>query len=386
MERSTIIGRPQPSMPVAWSELRRRVPGPRAGGLPERRHERPGAGAARSRRPRRRSSEQVESGRSGKPLVRAPDRAHRRAARRAWRTLLRLRRPPRWRSPARRPTASTPSSLRSTSEPGDEVLTSDEEHPGVLAPARGRARQRAGVEVRVVPFAELAGRGRRPHTSWSACSHVSWATGRGDGHGRRWRRPACSVLLDGAQGLGAVPLDVRALGCDFYAASGQKWLCGPDGIGYLYVRRGARAATLPRRGRGYHVAGGRRARARAGPSEPDARRFDHGLPRPAPRGVGARVARRARGGRAGDACPRARATALAGTLAGMLAETRRDGGAAGRTRRSSPSACRTRRARGRRGREGIVMRDLPGTPYVRASVGAWNSDEETRAAGRGARL
>ena len=43
------------------------------------------------------------------------------------------------------------------------------------------------------------------------------------------------MLLDGAQGLGAVPVDVRALGCDFYAASGQKWLCGPVGSGYLYV-------------------------------------------------------------------------------------------------------------------------------------------------------
>ena len=44
------------------------------------------------------------------------------------------------------------------------------------------------------------------------------------------------MLLDGAQGLGAVPVDVRELGCDFYAASGQKWLCGPIGSGYLYVR------------------------------------------------------------------------------------------------------------------------------------------------------
>ena len=45
------------------------------------------------------------------------------------------------------------------------------------------------------------------------------------------------VLLDGAQGLGAIPVDVRALGCDFYAAAGQKWLCGPDATGVLYVRR-----------------------------------------------------------------------------------------------------------------------------------------------------
>ncbi len=43
------------------------------------------------------------------------------------------------------------------------------------------------------------------------------------------------VLLDGAQGVGAIPVDVRALGCDAYAGAGQKWLCGPDGTGMLYV-------------------------------------------------------------------------------------------------------------------------------------------------------
>ncbi len=43
------------------------------------------------------------------------------------------------------------------------------------------------------------------------------------------------MLLDGAQGVGAVPVDVRALGCDAYAGAGQKWLCGPDGTGMLWV-------------------------------------------------------------------------------------------------------------------------------------------------------
>src|SRR5208282_3550696 len=43
------------------------------------------------------------------------------------------------------------------------------------------------------------------------------------------------VLLDGAQGAGAIEVDVRALGCDVYAAAGQKWMCGPDGTGMLYT-------------------------------------------------------------------------------------------------------------------------------------------------------
>ena len=43
------------------------------------------------------------------------------------------------------------------------------------------------------------------------------------------------VLVDAAQSLGAIPVDVTALGVDFYACSGQKWLCGPEGTGALYV-------------------------------------------------------------------------------------------------------------------------------------------------------
>src|SRR5437763_7148236 len=59
---------------------------------------------------------------------------------------------------------------------GDEVLTSDEEHPGVLAPL-GRARRRFGVRIRIVPFAEIAN-AVSPDTRLIACSHVSYVTGR----------------------------------------------------------------------------------------------------------------------------------------------------------------------------------------------------------------
>ena len=84
------------------------------------------------------------------------------------------------------------------------------------------------------------------------------------------------VLLDGAQGLGAVPVDVNALGCEFYAASGQKWLCGPNGIGYVYARAD-RIAELRAPWPGYH--------ALDDPHEPldsplhtDARRLGTGYP------------------------------------------------------------------------------------------------------------
>src|SRR5204863_9553760 len=75
-------------------------------------------------------------------------------------------------------------------------------------------------------------------------SHGSWITGRVvDAAGLA--AAGAPVLLDGAQGLGAVPVDVRELGCDFYAASGQKWLCGPNGVGYLYVRRELISELVP---------------------------------------------------------------------------------------------------------------------------------------------
>jgi len=43
-------------------------------------------------------------------------------------------------------------------------------------------------------------------------------------------------VIDGAQAIGQIPVDLHALGCDFYVASGHKWLLGPKGTGVLYVR------------------------------------------------------------------------------------------------------------------------------------------------------
>jgi selenocysteine lyase/cysteine desulfurase len=45
------------------------------------------------------------------------------------------------------------------------------------------------------------------------------------------------VSVDAIQGLGAVPFDVKEAGCDFVSSGGHKWLCGPLGIGFLYVRK-----------------------------------------------------------------------------------------------------------------------------------------------------
>ena len=114
---------------------------------------------------------------------------------------------------------------------GDEVLTSDEEHPGLLG-ALQAAREIDGVEVREAPLLQLAD-SVGPRTALVACSHVGWVSGQVAP--AALRELDVPVVFDGAQGLGAVPLDMAELGCDAYAGAGQKWLCGPDGSGALYV-------------------------------------------------------------------------------------------------------------------------------------------------------
>jgi L-cysteine/cystine lyase len=53
------------------------------------------------------------------------------------------------------------------------------------------------------------------------------------------------LLVDGAQSTGQIPIDLHALGADAYAMPGQKWLCGPEGTGGLYIRRERLADVAP---------------------------------------------------------------------------------------------------------------------------------------------
>ncbi len=73
-----------------------------------------------------------------------------------------------------------------------------------------------------------------------AISFVQFSTGyRADlaRLGAACRRHGALLVVDAIQGLGAVPLDVRAAGVDVLASGGQKWLCSPWGTGFVYVRR-----------------------------------------------------------------------------------------------------------------------------------------------------
>lgn len=252
---------------------------------------------------------------------------------------------------------------------GDEVLTSDEEHPGLLAPLEV-ARRRFGFDVRFVPFAELAGE-VRPETKLVACSHVSWVGGLvADAAGIR--ASGARLLLDGAQGLGAVPVDVRALDCDFYAASGQKWLCGPDGSGCLYVKPDVCAELDPPWPSYMSLA--EPARASELIVHEGARRFDMGVaPGPATSWALASAELLAE---AGIDAVTERAAAQAERLAAELEARGRELSPRGRTTLVSWRSADPEGDVRRLAEAGVVARFLPGRGLVRASVGAWTSDDD----------
>jgi L-cysteine/cystine lyase len=252
--------------------------------------------------------------------------------------------------------------------PGDEVLTSDEEHPGLLAPLAA-ARAQKGFELRFVPFEEVPGEGS-PKTRLIACSHVSWVTGRVlDVSGLSESAPL--VLLDGAQGLGAVPTSVQELGCDFYAASGQKWVCGPDHSGYLYVRQEL-AEELPAPWPNY-LSLSEPSRALALLLHPDARRFDTGV-MPGPATAWARASLQLLAEHGWDPV-RDRAATLADELARRLTEAGLSVAPRGRSTLVSWEAADAAAEVKRLAAAGFAIRDLPGRGLVRASVGAWTSED-----------
>ncbi len=114
-------------------------------------------------------------------------------------------------------------------QPGDEVVTTDSEHFGLIGPLHA-----SGARVVVVPpepEAILAAVG--PRTRLIAVSHVIWTTGTTLPVAELRETSGVPVLADGAQSVGAIPTTAR--GVDFYTVSGQKWLCGPDGTGALIV-------------------------------------------------------------------------------------------------------------------------------------------------------
>ncbi len=251
---------------------------------------------------------------------------------------------------------------------GDEILTSDEEHPGLLG-VLAAARDSNGAVIRMAPFEQIAEE-IGPKTRLVACSHVSWMTGR--------LAPAdlaeldIPVVLDGAQGVGAVHTDVRALGCDAYAGAGQKWLCGPDGTGMLYLTPELRERVQSKR-RGYgnllDPEAGIDARLHV-----DGRRFDT-LALSAEALATALAAIEVLEG-AGWAAVYERSLALSAALVERLSTIGREVTPRGTTTLVSFWSPDPETERGTLAERGVVLRDIPGKPWLRASVGAWNDERD----------
>ncbi len=132
-------------------------------------------------------------------------------------------------------------------QPGDEIAASDQEY-GAIDNCLHNASRRWGVTVRraavpippacpedVVRAFEVAMTGR---TRLVLCSHITTGTGLiapvkalaelAHAHG-------ALMVADGAHAPGMIPLDLAVLGCDFYGGNYHKWLCAPQGVGFLHA-------------------------------------------------------------------------------------------------------------------------------------------------------
>lgn len=252
---------------------------------------------------------------------------------------------------------------------GDEIVTSDQEHPGVLVPLR-RAQAVHGVRVRVVPFSELPGE-VGSGTRLVVCSHVSWVGGEVIDVGALMAT-GVPVLLDAAQALGAIPTDVHALGVDYYACSGQKWMCGPEGSGALYVRPD-RLEELEPPFPGYMTVADHEAPLHSALAE-DASRLDDGFPS----AIRSTWALAAMGvlSTAGWAWVHEHAASGAEQLADLLRQRGHRVAPRGRSTLVSWRADDADAEVTRLLAEGIIVRSIPSAGLVRASIGAWTSEEE----------
>jgi L-cysteine/cystine lyase len=223
--------------------------------------------------------------------------------------------------------------------------------------------------VRLVPFGELAN-AVAATTTVVVCSHVGWVSGE--------LAPAelaevdVPVVLDGAQGSGAVPVDVAALDCAAYAAAGQKWLCGADGTGMLYVAprwRDRIAPVAPS-----YVSFADTTRQLESPYKPDARRYD--TPSLSREAVALSLGALELLERHGFDAVLARGRAQAAELARRLAEAGHAVAPRGDSTLVAWEDPEPERTRDRLRDEGVVLRNLPGTPLLRASVGAWNDESD----------
>jgi L-cysteine/cystine lyase len=252
--------------------------------------------------------------------------------------------------------------------PDDEIVTTDSEHPGLLLPLHV-----TGARVCV---AEVAGRPTvgalstilsciTPKTRLLALSHVLWTTGQVIPVHDLKRETGLPILVDGAQSVGAIPVDVRDL--DYYTVSCQKWLCGPEPLGALYVR------DPDSLGIGIPSSFAQKSLEPDGSFVPadGAARFDSGwLAAPSLAGLEAAV----------DFAPEwrfERAAEMTEVCRGVLRDRFELVAGGGESTLVSFVVGDDAAAKAARLYEaGVIVRDLPGTGWLRASCGWWTSGDD----------
>jgi L-cysteine/cystine lyase len=246
--------------------------------------------------------------------------------------------------------------------PEDEIVTTDAEHFGLLG-----ALHASGARVRTVaPRLDELVAAVTPRTRLIALSHVLWTTGHVVPLRELKEETGLPLLVDGAQSVGAIPVD--ASGCDWYTISAQKWLCGPDPTGALYVAdpEGLRVAFPTYFGQaGYEPDGAFE------PKEGTAR-FDSGwIDPPSLAGLEAALA-------VHPEWRFERAAAMAARCRELLAERYEvvtEPGHATLVSFRWPKGDPAEAARRAYERD-VIIRDLPKTGLLRVSCGYWTSEED----------
>lgn len=143
---------------------------------------------------------------------------------------------------------------------GDRILMTDCEHPGIIATVEEISR-RFGVEISICPIVDTLNNGNpvevirsnlTEHTRMVVLSHLLWNTGQvlplteiASACHNYPARQTIRVMVDAAQSVGSLCLNLPELGIDYYAFTGHKWLCGPAGVGGLYISSSAFAELNP---------------------------------------------------------------------------------------------------------------------------------------------